>query len=87
MAFSGKLSFNPLIDSIIDDNGKEFKFSPPKGDYLPQHGFESGERQKSFNLKINRGKGILFLTFYMNEKSKTIQFLITIQNIFLFICR
>ncbi|KAG8856928.1 aconitate hydratase [Tulasnella sp. 330] len=37
MAFSGRLSFNPLTDSLQGADGKPFKFSPPTGDisYTP----------------------------------------------------
>ncbi|GAA5812089.1 hypothetical protein MFLAVUS_005539 [Mucor flavus] len=42
MAFAGKLSFNPMTDSLKDKNGKEFRFNPPTGDDLPHQGFEAG---------------------------------------------
>jgi homoaconitase len=42
MAFSGKLSFNPMTDSIPLPNGQAFKFSPPSGDHLPSAGFTPG---------------------------------------------
>lgn len=43
MAFSGKLTFNPVTDSITLPSGGEFKFSPPKGQDLPSEGFTPGE--------------------------------------------
>ncbi|KAI9305096.1 aconitate hydratase [Cunninghamella echinulata] len=42
MAFSGKLSFNPMTDSLIDKNGNPFKFQPPQGEDLPSQGFDAG---------------------------------------------
>lgn len=42
MSYSGNAQFNPLKDSIKLPNGKLFKFNPPKGDELPQRGFEHG---------------------------------------------
>lgn len=42
MAFSGKLSFNPITDSITLPSGKPFKFSPPVGQDLPSNGFVLG---------------------------------------------
>ncbi len=42
MAFSGKLSFNPMTDSIPLPSGEEFKFSPPRGEDLPSQGFTAG---------------------------------------------
>jgi homoaconitase len=41
-AFSGKLSFNPITDTLVDSNGKPFKFEPPSGDRLPTQGFDQG---------------------------------------------
>ena len=41
-AFAGKLSFNPLTDSLIDAYGQNFKLSPPSGQNLPQKGFDAG---------------------------------------------
>ena len=43
MAFSGRLDFNPLTDSLPTPSGKPFKFSPPVGDELPKRGFIPGE--------------------------------------------
>lgn len=42
MAFSGKLSFNPVTDSIPLPSGEQFKFSPPRGQDLPSEGFTAG---------------------------------------------
>lgn len=42
LAFSGKLSFNPITDSLPLENGKTFKFSPPSGQDLPSAGFIPG---------------------------------------------
>lgn len=42
MAFSGKLSFNPMTDSIPLPDGREFRFTPPKGQDLPADGFTPG---------------------------------------------
>lgn len=50
MAFAGRLSFNPMTDSLTDANGKPFKFEPPTGIQLPQNGFTSG-RIYSFTLR------------------------------------
>ncbi|KAI5123604.1 hypothetical protein M0805_003420 [Coniferiporia weirii] len=43
MAFSGKLSFNPMLDSITLPSGGSFKFSPPEGQDLPTSGFTPGD--------------------------------------------
>ena len=41
LALSGKLSFNPLKDFLIDDNGNKFKLNPPKTIDIPENGFIS----------------------------------------------
>ncbi|KAG8933065.1 aconitate hydratase [Tulasnella sp. 418] len=43
MSFSGKLSFNPITDALVDSNGKPFKFEPPQGQQLPAKGFTPGD--------------------------------------------
>lgn len=43
MAFSGRLSFNPVTDSLTLPSGEAFKFSPPSGQDLPSEGFTAGE--------------------------------------------
>jgi homoaconitase len=43
MAFSGKLSFNPMTDSLPLASGENFRFSPPTGQDLPSAGFTLGE--------------------------------------------
>lgn len=43
MVFAGKLSFNPVTDSIKTPSGKDFKFSPPRGDELPARGYDPGQ--------------------------------------------
>ncbi|CAE6394976.1 unnamed protein product [Rhizoctonia solani] len=43
ISISGKLSFNPMTDTIITPSGEEFKFSPPAGDTLPSAGFAPGD--------------------------------------------
>ncbi|KAH9937522.1 aconitate hydratase [Fomitopsis serialis] len=42
-SFAGKLSFNPMTDTISTLSGAPFKFTPPKGQDLPTAGFTPGE--------------------------------------------
>jgi aconitate hydratase len=44
LAFGGRLSFNPLTDSITREDGEEFRFEPPTGAELPSSGFSHGRR-------------------------------------------
>jgi len=43
LALSGKLSFNPLKDFLVDENGNKFKLNPPKTIDIPENGFLSPE--------------------------------------------
>ncbi|KAL1925680.1 uncharacterized protein VTP21DRAFT_563 [Calcarisporiella thermophila] len=42
MTFAGRLSFNPMTDSLKAPSGEEFRFMPPAGKELPAQGFEEG---------------------------------------------
>jgi len=37
------LTFDPVHDSLILEDGSKFKFTPPTGDELPSRGFDAGE--------------------------------------------
>jgi aconitate hydratase len=43
LALSGKLTFNPLTDTLINEDGLPVKLHPPSGDELPRNGFDPGE--------------------------------------------
>jgi aconitate hydratase len=43
LAFAGKLTFNPLTDTIENGKGEKVKLDEPKGDELPKNGFTQGE--------------------------------------------
>ncbi len=40
IAISGRLDFNPITDSLINENGDSVKLAEPKGHELPQDGFD-----------------------------------------------
>jgi aconitate hydratase len=42
-ALAGRLTFNPLTNSLRNDQGEDVRLSPPTGDELPTRGFTSGE--------------------------------------------
>jgi aconitate hydratase A / 2-methylisocitrate dehydratase len=43
LSLAGRLSFNPLTDTILNDQGMPVKLEPPTGDELPKNGFDQGE--------------------------------------------
>ncbi|HHM20981.1 MAG TPA: aconitate hydratase [Bacteroidetes bacterium] len=40
MAIAGDLTFNPLTDTLLNEEGQEVKLAPPKGVELPPKGFD-----------------------------------------------
>ncbi|UCG34540.1 MAG: aconitate hydratase [Phycisphaerales bacterium] len=42
LAFAGRLSFNPLTDTLINDKGATVKLEPPTAEELPRAGFAPG---------------------------------------------
>lgn len=42
-ALAGRLSFNPLTDSLTGKDGKPFKLQPPTGKELPAKGYDKGD--------------------------------------------
>jgi aconitate hydratase len=42
-ALAGRLSFNPLTDTLTNDKGEQVKLEPPTGVELPAQGFDTGE--------------------------------------------
>ena len=44
IALSGRLSFNPLTDTLTNEKGEQVKLDPPTGNELPEGGFDAGER-------------------------------------------
>ncbi|MDG2372534.1 MAG: aconitate hydratase [Flavobacteriaceae bacterium] len=43
IAISGRLDFNPIVDTLINSDGQEVKLDPPNGLELPQLGFDVKE--------------------------------------------
>lgn len=42
LAFAGKLTFNPLTDTLKNNKGEDVKLAEPKGDELPKNGYLKG---------------------------------------------
>lgn len=40
LVFAGDLTFNPLTDSLINEDGEAVRFDPPTGEELPPNGFD-----------------------------------------------
>jgi aconitate hydratase len=44
IALAGRLTFNPMKDTLTNDRGQAIKLEPPVGEELPQKGFKPGKR-------------------------------------------
>ncbi|PRP76623.1 aconitate hydratase, partial [Planoprotostelium fungivorum] len=56
LSIAGRLSFNPLKDTLVDKDGKPFRFEPPSGDSLPSRGFDAGE--DTYQAPAEDGSGV-----------------------------
>lgn len=45
MIYSGDAAYNPVKDAIKREDGSEFRFTPPRGEELPQQGFLAGRQE------------------------------------------
>ena len=70
LAISGSLTFNPVTDYILSDNGERVLLDPPFGDELPQKGFEKDT--KGFLAPSKNGFNT---TIKMPPNSERLQFL------------
>jgi aconitate hydratase len=61
LAISGDLNFNPLTDTLTNENGEQVRLDPPTGDELPSRGFDvedagyqaPAEDGSSVEVKVN----------------------------------
>lgn len=70
LAIAGRLDFNPLTDTLINDNGEEVKLTAPFGDELPKKGF--AVEDNGFQAPAADGSGVQIL---VNETSDRLQLL------------
>ncbi|OUD34486.1 aconitate hydratase [Flavobacterium sp. FPG59] len=70
LAISGRLDFNPITDTLINDKGEEVKLTAPFGDELPQKGF--AVEDNGFQVPAEDGSGVQIL---VSETSDRLQLL------------
>ncbi|MBX9807078.1 MAG: aconitate hydratase [Flavobacteriaceae bacterium] len=70
LAIAGRLDFNPLTDTLINDNGEEVKLTAPYGDELPKKGF--AVEDNGFQAPAADGSGVRIL---VSETSDRLQLL------------
>lgn len=70
LSIAGDLTFNPLTDTLTNENGEQVMLDPPYGDELPEKGFDVEDA--GFVPPIEGGSGI---NIVVNPESKRIQLL------------
>ena len=56
MAISGDMKFNPLTDTLVNENGEAVKLDPPTGVELPPKGFDV--KDPGFEAPLEDGSGV-----------------------------
>jgi aconitate hydratase len=56
MAIAGDLGFNPLTDTLINEDGEEVRLEAPTGDELPPNGFDAEDT--GFQAPAEDGSGV-----------------------------
>jgi aconitate hydratase len=70
LALAGKITFNPLTDTIKNSKGEDIMLKPPTGNELPEKGFDAGNLV--FIAPPAEGSGINVI---VDENSKRLQIL------------
>jgi aconitate hydratase len=70
MAIAGDLGFNPLTDTLINEDGEEVKLDAPTGDELPPKGFDAED--PGFQAPAADGSGVQVV---VNPDSERLQLL------------
>ncbi len=59
LTIAGKLTFNPLTDTLTNERGKRVKLDPPQGDELPSRGFDERANGYIAPDAANRGEVVI----------------------------
>jgi aconitate hydratase len=70
LAIAGRLDFNPLTDTLLNDNGEAVKLTAPFGDELPKRGFDVDDN--GFQAPAEDGSGVKIV---VNQASDRLQLL------------
>lgn len=70
LAIAGDLSFNPLTDTLINENGEEVRLDEPTGDELPPRGFDAED--PGYQAPAEDGSGVHVV---VSETSERLQLL------------
>lgn len=67
---AGKLTFNPVTDFIVNEDGEKVRLDEPQGSEMPEHGFEYMDN--GYQAPAKDGSNIRII---INEKSERLQLL------------
>lgn len=70
LAIAGDLTFNPITDTLMNEDGVAVKLDPPVGDELPEKGFDV--KDAGFIAPMEDGSGV---NVSVNPKSERLQLL------------
>ncbi|MEM7655015.1 MAG: aconitate hydratase [Bacteroidota bacterium] len=73
-AIAGDLTFNPLTDTLVNEEGQEVTLDPPVGDELPEKGFDV--KDAGFIAPLEDGSGV---TIDVAEDSSRLELLTPFQ--------
>ncbi|GMN11701.1 aconitate hydratase [Croceitalea sp. MTPC9] len=71
IAVSGRLDFNPITDTLVNENGKEVKFDEPTGWELPPKGFEVEDA--GFIPPMEDGSGVQVVVSPTSERLQLLE--------------
>ncbi|MFH7000044.1 aconitate hydratase [Flavobacterium sp. FlaQc-57] len=66
MAIAGDLGFNPLTDTLINEDGEEVRLDAPTGDELPPKGFDV--KDPGFQVPAEDGSGVQVVVSPTSER-------------------
>ncbi|OMQ09534.1 aconitate hydratase [[Flexibacter] sp. ATCC 35103] len=66
MAIAGDLGFNPLTDTLINEDGEEVRLEAPTGDELPPRGFDV--KDPGFQVPAEDGSGVQVVVSPTSER-------------------
>ncbi len=78
IAIAGRLDFNPITDSLINENGQEVRFDEPTGWELPPKGFEVEDA--GFLAPEADGSGVQVVVAGDSERLQLLEPFLPIQN-------
>ena len=78
IAIAGRLDFNPMTDTLINENGQEVRFEEPTGWELPPKGFEVEDA--GFLAPEADGSGVSVVVAEDSERLQLLEPFVPIQN-------